>query len=393
MKAEKMKEVVVEALRPYGTSIFTEMSALARTHGAVDLSQGFHDVDGPEDIRKAAADAIMRGPNQYVPTQGIPELRRAISRKMKRFYGVDVDENDEITVTAGATEGLCATMLGILEQDDEIILLTPSYDAYPPLASLAGAVIRYVSLEGTDFRLPQDKLADAFGPRTRAIVINNPQNPCGKVYTRDELDFIGSLCREYDAFAIGDEVYEHLVFDDRMHVTLLSIPDLRDRAFVVSSTAKTFSMTGWKTGYVIAAPELTRAVRMSHQFITFCGNPAMQKAMTFAINLPASYYKTLLSDYTHRRNWLCKALQEIGFRVHQPEGAYYVLVDIRSLGFDDDVAFCRILPEQAGVAAIPCSCFWENRVRGREFVRFCFCKKDDTLREGIRRLTKWLNSS
>jgi N-succinyldiaminopimelate aminotransferase len=385
-----MKEVAVRALRPYGTSIFTEMSALAVAHNAVDLSQGFPDFDGPEDIRKVAADAIMAGPNQYVPTQGIPELRRAVAGKMKRFYNVDVDEENEVTVTSGATEGLCATMLGILEPGDEVILLTPSYDAYPPLVSLAGAVIRYVSLEGSDFRLPRNKLAEAFGPKTRAIVLNNPQNPCGKVFTRDELDYIGALCKEHDAFAIGDEVYEHLVFDGRTHVTLLSVPGLRDRAFVVSSTAKTFSMTGWKIGYVIAAPALTRAVRMSHQFITFCGNPAMQKAMAFAINLPDTYYETLLTDYTRRRSWLCKALRDTGFRVLPPEGTYYVTADISSLGFHDDIDFCRMLPAQAGVAAIPCSYFWENRTRGKELVRFCFCKKDETLREGIRRIKKWL---
>jgi len=388
-----MKEVVIKALRPYGTTIFTEMSALARAHHAVDLSQGFPDFDGPEEIRKVAADAILSGPNQYVPSQGIPELRQAIARKMKRFYGVDVNEDHEITVTTGATEGLCAAMLGILEQDDEVILLTPAYDAYPPLASLRGAKIRYVSLEGTEFRLPRKKLVEAFGPRTRVIVINNPQNPCGKVFTRDELEFIGSLCREYDALAIGDEVYEHLVFDGRRHVTMLSVPDLRDRAFVVSSTAKTFSMTGWKTGYVIAAPSLTRAVRMSHQFITFCGNPAMQKAMTFGIDLSDAYYETLLSDYTGRRNRLCESLREIGFRVHEPAGTYYVIVDITPLGFDDDFSFCRMLPEKAGVAAIPCSCFWENRSRGRELVRFCFCKKDETLREGIQRLKKWFGEA
>ncbi len=385
-----MKEVVVEALRPYGTSIFTEMSTLARVHGAVDLSQGFPDFDGPEDIREVAADAIMRGPNQYVPSEGITELRSAIARKMSRFYGVEVNEDDEVTVTSGATEGLCATMLGILDPDDEVILLAPFYDAYPPLTSLARARIRYVSLQGAEFRLPRKELAEAFGPKTKAIVINNPQNPCGKVFSRDELGFIGSLCKEHNAFAIGDEVYEHLVFDGRRHVTLLSVPELKERAFVVSSTAKTFSMTGWKIGYVIAAPKLTRAVRMSHQFITFCGNPAMQKAMAFAMDLPDTYYESLLSDYTRRRNWFCEALQDIGFKVYQPEGTYYILVDITSLGFDDDLSFCRMLPEQAGVAAIPCSCFWEDRTQGLELVRFCFCKKDETLREGSLRLKEWL---
>ena len=384
------REVVVQALRPFGTTIFTEMTALANGCGAVNLSQGFPDQDGPEEIRARAAEAIIRGPNQYVPSTGIPELRQAVARKMKRFYGVQVDADHEVTVTSGATEGLCATLLAILEPGDEVILLEPCYDSYPPLAALAHAHVHYVPLEGPDFRLPRERLAEIFGPKTKAIVINNPQNPCGKAFNRDEFDFIGSLCAQHDVYAVADEVYEHLVYDGRNHVTLLSIPGLRDRAFVISSTAKTFSMTGWKIGYVVAAPELSRAVRMSHQFITFCGQSALQEAMAFAMDLPDSYYQELLADYTRRRDWFCKALRDLGFRVYPPEGAYYVLVDITSIGFTDDLVFCRMLPEKAGVAAIPCSFFWKDRRQGREFVRFCFCKTDDTLEEGIRRLKRWL---
>jgi len=386
------KEVAVEGLRPFGTSIFTEMSVLANTHGAVNLSQGFPDFDGPREIRAMAADAILRGPNQYVLSHGIPELRRAVTRKMKRFYGIEVDANDEVTVTSGATEGLCATFFGILEPGDEVILLEPFFDVYPPVASMAHARIRYVSLEGPDFTLPKEKLAKTFGPRTKAIVINNPQNPCCKVFTREELTFIGELCVKHDAYAIGDEVYEHLVYDGREHVTLLDVPGLRDRAFVISSTAKTFSMTGWKVGYVIAAPELSRAVRMSHQFITFCGQSALQEAMALAIDFPDSYYTGLLADYVKRRDRLSEALNDMGFDVYPPEGSYYLLINITSLGFDDDVAFCRMLPEEAGVAAIPCSCFWDHRRRGRELVRFCFCKKDETLDEAIKRLKRWLRT-
>ncbi|MBW1805188.1 MAG: aminotransferase class I/II-fold pyridoxal phosphate-dependent enzyme [Deltaproteobacteria bacterium] len=385
-----MKDVVIEALRPYGTTIFTEMTALAEKYGAVNLSQGFPDFDGPEEIRKKAAEAIMRGPNQYVASSGIPELRRAIAGKMNRFYGLDMDADHEVTVTSGATEGLCATMLGILEPEDEVILFEPSYDVYPPLASMARARIRYVSLQRPEFSIPREALAKAFGPKTKAIVINNPQNPCGKVFSRDELAFIGSLCREHDVLAIGDEVYEHLVYEAREHIPLLSVPDLRERAFVISSTAKTFSMTGWKVGYVLAAPELTRAVRMSHQFITFCGQSSMQEAMAYAMGLPDAYFHTLLSEYTRRRDYLCGELRDIGFKVYPPEGTYYVIADITPLGFNDDLHFCRILPEQGGVAAIPCSCFWEGRRQGRELVRFCFCKKDETLEKGVQRLKKWL---
>lgn len=382
--------VVVNALRPYGTSIFTEMTVLANAHGAVNLSQGFPDADGPEEIRRRAAEAILRGPNQYALSSGILSLREAVARKMKRFYGIDVDAETEVTVTSGATEGLCATLLGILEPDDEVILLEPAYDTYAPISALAHARIRYVSLEGDAFQLPRERLAETFSPHTKAIIINNPQNPCCRVFTQDELAFIGGLCQRYNAYAIGDEVYEHLVYDGRRHVTLLSIPSLRDRAFVVSSTAKTFSMTGWKVGYVISSPVLSKAVRMSHQFIVFCGQSALQEAMAFAMDFPDSYYTQLLSDYTHRRDLLTGALRELGFRVFQPEGTYYAVADITPLGFDDDLTFCRMLPEKAGVAAIPCSVFWKDRHSGRHLVRFCFAKKEDTLHEGINRLRRWL---
>jgi len=389
-KSNGKKEVVVEALRPFGTSIFTEMSVLANKHGAVNLSQGFPDFDGPEEVRAKAAEAIMRGPNQYALSYGIPALRNAVSEKMKRFYGVELDPDSEITVTSGSTEGLCSTLLGIVEPEDEVIILEPFYETYSPIVALARGRIRYISLMAPDFPLPREELARTFGPKTKAILINNPQNPCGKVFTREDLEFIGGLCEKYDAFAIGDEVYEHLVYDGREHVTLLSIPTLRDRCFVVSSTAKTFSMTGWKIGYVMASPALTRAVRMSHQFIVFCGQSALQEAMAFAMVYPDSYYEGLLADYTHRRATLLDTLQEIGFTTYVPEGTYYILVNISNLGLGDDVEFCRMLTEKAGVAAIPCSVFWNNRRAGRDLVRFCFCKKEETLNEAGVRLRRWM---
>ncbi len=390
MQDEDMREtdeVVVPALRPFGTSIFTEMSVLANKHGAVNLSQGFPDFDGPRAIREKAVEALLKGPNQYVLSYGIPPFREALARKMKRFYDVDVNPDTEITVTSGATEGLCATLMGIVEAGDEVILLEPSYDSYAPVATMAKAKIRYVSLEGPEFSLPKEKLAAAFNPRTKAILVNNPQNPCCKTYSREELSFIGELCTKHGAYAIGDEVYEHLVYDGHKHITMLDIPQLKDRCFVVSSTAKTFSMTGWKIGYVMAAPSLTNAVRMSHQFITFCGQGPLQEAMAFATDFPDAYYHELLMDYTKKRNRLSDALANLGLEVFPTAGTYYLLADIRSLGFDDDVDFCRMLTEKGGVAAIPCSCFWNNRSRGRELVRFCFCKKDETLEEAIKRLT------
>jgi N-succinyldiaminopimelate aminotransferase len=383
------KEVGAKALRPFGTSIFTEMTSLANAYRAINLSQGFPDFDGPEAVKAKAAEAIMTGPNQYAPSIGIPELRHAVARKMMRFYGLEVDADEEVTITSGATEGLCATLLGLLDPGDEVILMEPCFDTYAPISALAGASIRYVSLVPPDFSLPREDLLRAFSPKTKAIILNTPHNPTGRVFTMEELTFVASLCERYDAYAISDEVYEHLVYAGRKHVTLLSVPGLRERSFVISSTGKTLSMTGWKQGWVVAAPELSRAVRMSHQHIIFCGQSALQKAVAFGIESSDDYYAQLLNDYTRRGQWLCDALQELGFRVYLPEGAYYVLVDITSLGFDDDLAFCRMLPEKAGVAAIPCSAFWNSRNLIRNLVRFCFCKKDKTLEESIRRLKTW----
>lgn len=387
---ETQEDITVAALRPFGTSIFTEMTELANVFGAVNLSQGFPDFDGPVEIRQKAAEAILRGPNQYAPSIGIPALRRAVADKMKRFYDVSVDPDQEVTVTSGATEGLCATLLGLLEPGDEVILLEPAYDTYAPVASLAGARIRFVPLRLPDFALPRGILEEAFCARSKLIVINNPHNPCGKVFTEDELSFVGELCARYGTWAVGDEVYEHLVYDHRKHLPLLCVPGLRERAVVISSTAKAFSMTGWKVGYVVASPALTRAVRMSHQFITFCGQGPLQEAMAHAMALPDRYYRELLEDYTRKRDRLCRELDAMGFGVLVPEGTYYVLVDIRPLGFDDDLAFCRMLPREAGVAAIPCSALWQERRQGRHLVRFCFCKREGTLRKAVERLKRWV---
>lgn len=383
------RTAVCRAFRPFGTSIFTEMTALANRVGAVNLSQGFPDFDGPVEVRKAAADAIMRGPNQYAPSPGVPALRKAVADKMSRFYGVQVDPDTQVTVTAGASEGLCATLLGILEPGDEVVLLEPCYDLYAPVIARAGATAVFVPLVQPGFALPKEELLRAFGPTTRAIVINNPLNPCGKVFTREELDWLGALCEEHDVIAVGDEVYEHLVYDGRRHITLLEVPALSLRSIVVSSTAKTFSMTGWKVGYAVASPGLTEAVRMSHQFITFSTPPALQEAMAMGIGMDDSYYERLLESYASKRDKLAGALEEMGLNVLWPEGTYYVSIRSDGLGFEDDLALCRHLTTEVGVAAIPASFFWKDRRDGRDLVRFCFCKKDQTLDEAIRRLKRW----
>ncbi len=386
----KKTTAVCSAFSSYGTSIFTEMTGLAIKADAVNLSQGFPDFDGPEEIRKLAADAILKGPNQYAPTAGVQSLREAVAHKMLRFHGLEVDSATQVTVTAGASEALAASILGIVEPGQEVILMEPNYDLYPPMISRAGGIPVYVSLKREDgFALPREDLRKAFGDKTAAIIINNPQNPCAKVFDRDELDFIGDLCQQHDAVAIGDEVYEHLVYDGREHVTLLDVEKLRDRCIVISSTAKTFSMTGWKVGYAVASPRLSEAVRMSHQFITYCTPGAFQEAMAVAIGLGDDYYDGLLRDYTAKRTRLCDALDGLGFDVIVPEGTYYANVDIGREDCEDDLAFCRTITNDARVAAIPNSFFYQDRRGGRELVRFCFCKKDETLDEGIRRLRAW----
>lgn len=389
MSEKSNRNVICTALAPYGTSIFTEMSALANEAEAVNLSQGFPDFDGPLSIREAAAEALRRGPNQYTPSIGTAALRRAVSNQMKRFHGLPIDPDTMVTVTAGATEGLASVFLGLVEPGDEVILLEPAYDLYAPMVARAGGTPVHVSLVLPDFELPRQALAAAFSPRTKAIVLNNPQNPCGKVYSEPDLAFIAELCEAHDCLAIGDEVYEHLIYDGLRHTTLLSVPGLAQRALVISSTAKTFSMTGWKVGWVVACPRLTEAVRMSHQFLTFCTPGPLQEAMASALSSTDDYYDGLLGAYDRKRHQLCDALRVMGFDVRVPEGSYYVTVDIRPLGFDDDLALCRSLPQEAGVAAIPESVFWKERRQGRHLVRLCFCKKDETLKLAIERLTAW----
>lgn len=377
--------LVAEPIRPFGTSIFTEMTQLAVAHDAVNLSQGFPDFDGPEEIRRVAMDALLTGPNQYSPSPGQPALRRAVAAHQQRFYGLSVDPDTQVTVTAGATEGLSATLLGLLEPGDEVILLEPAYDLYPAIVARAGARSVFVPLIDRTWELDRDRLAAAFSDRTRAILINNPQNPCGKVFTSDELAFVGELCQRHDAVAIGDEVYEHLVYDGS-HTSLLQVPELTGRAVAISSAAKTFSMTGWKVGWAVADQALTQAVQAAHQFLTFSTPGPLQLGMAHGLSMGDAYFQDLLSDYTAKRKLLCEALSRMGFDVLWPQGTYYANIDISGTDFEDDLAFCRHLATEVGVAAIPNSFFHDRRRGGRASVRFCFCKRDETLAAAIARL-------
>jgi N-succinyldiaminopimelate aminotransferase len=372
-------------LRDIGTSIFAEMTQLAVRHQAVNLGQGFPDFDGPDFVKEAAVAAIRAGHNQYCRTSGLPELVRAIAAHQQRFYRLDYDPETEVTVYAGATEGICATLQGLLEAGDEVVLFEPFYDAYPAALAMAGAVPRVVTLGGPEFRYDPAALEAAVGPRTRALLLNSPNNPAGKVFARDELAHIAEVCRRHDILAITDEVYEHIVFEGE-HIPLASLPGMRERVVTISSTGKTFGLTGWKIGYSCAPPAISAALRTAHQFITFCNATPFQHALVAALETGDAYYQALGADYRARRDRLCRGLAEAGFRVLTPAGTYFAQADIRTLGFEDDVDFCRELPARVGVAAIPTSAFYRNRAEGRHLVRFAFCKTDATLDEAIRRL-------
>jgi len=365
--------------------VFAEYTALATRHGAINLGQGYPDFDGPEFVKEAGIAAVREGKNQYSPMIGLPELRQAVAEHQRRFYGLAYDPDREVTVYAGATEGIFSTLQALCDAGDEVVLFEPYYDSYPAGLAMAGATPRVVTLEGDDFRLSAPALEAAITPRTRAVMLNSPLNPAGKVFTPAELAVVAEACRRHDLLAITDEVYEHLVFEGT-HVPLASLPGMRERTVTISSTGKTFSLTGWKIGYTCAPPEITAALRSAHQFVTFAVNTPGQHAMAVALRAPDAYFEGFLAEYRVRRDRLCAGLREAGFAVVPPAGTYFAVADIRPLGHPDAVAFCRMLPERIGVAAIPVSAFYARPEAGRHLVRFAFCKTDEALEEGLRRL-------
>ena len=369
------------------TSIFAEMTALAARHQAINLGQGFPDFDGPEFVKELAVAAIGAGHNQYCRTAGLKELARAIADHQRRHYGLLYDAAAEITVCAGATEALCVAFLALLDPGDEVVVFEPFYDAYPAGIAMAGAGMKLVSLRPPSFAFDPAELDAAISPRTRAIVVNSPNNPAGKVFSREELLEIARVCREHDLLAICDEVYEHIVFDAE-HVPLATLPGMRERTLVISSSGKTFSLTGWKIGWACAPPPLSEALRAAHQFVTFCSGTPFQHALAGALGAEASFFAELRREYRRRRDRLCAGLREIGFGVLEPQGTYFAQADIRPLGFDDGGAFCRMLPERVGVAAIPTSAFYATKALARPLVRFAFCKTDATLDAALDRLRR-----
>ncbi|MFE0204647.1 pyridoxal phosphate-dependent aminotransferase [Streptomyces sp. NPDC058985] len=380
-------------LAEFGTTIFAEMSALAVRTGAINLGQGFPDTDGPEEVREAAVRALRDGHgNQYPPGPGVPELRAAVVGHQQRRYGLSFDPDTEVLVTAGATEAIAASLLALLEPGDEVIALEPYYDSYAACIAMAGGTRVPVTLrphttdEGAAFRLDLDELRDAVTDRTRLLLLNTPHNPTGTVLNRAELAAIAELAVERDLLVVTDEVYEHLVFDTAEHIPLATFPGMRERTVTIGSAGKTFSFTGWKVGWVTAAPALVTAVRSAKQYLTYVASGPFQYAVAEALRLPDSYFDDFRADMRAKRELLAGGLEQAGFKVFRPAGTYFITTDIRPLGESDGFAFCRSLPERCGVVAVPNAVFYDHREQGAPFVRFAFCKRTEVLEEATARL-------
>jgi aminotransferase len=373
-------------------SVIREMTRLAQQHGAVNLSQGFPDFPAPDAIKAAACDAVRADLNQYAVTWGARPLREAIAADFTRRYAVPVDADAQVTVCCGSTEAMMSTMLAIVDPGDEVIVFEPFYENYGPDAILSGATPRYVRLRpsaaGADWVFDADELRAAFSNRTRAIIVNSPNNPTGKVFTRDELAEIGRLCVHWGAIAVTDEIYEHILYDGAVHVPMASLDGMADRTVTINSVSKTFSVTGWRVGWTIAPPDITGAIRKVHDFLTVGAAAPLQAASAVALSLPAEYYSGLASAYLARRDRLMRILEAAGFVCVTPRGAYYIMTDIAAFGFPDDVAFARYLVSDIGVASVPGSSFYRDPASGATQVRFCFCKKEETLAAAEARLTR-----
>ncbi len=373
-------------------SVIREMTREALKHGAVNLSQGFPDFAAPEDIKRVAMQAIADDINQYAITWGARDFREAIARKTKWYLGLEVDPETELTVTCGSTEGMIAAMMATVDPGDEVVVFEPFYENYAPDAILSDAKPRYVPLRAPDWSFDNDELRAAFNANTKAIIVCNPNNPTGKVFTRAEMEFIAGLCQEFDALCFTDEIYEHILYPrdgaEIKHISMAQIEGMRERTVIVNSMSKTYSVTGWRVGYCIAPPEITGAIRKVHDFLTVGAAAPLQAAGAYALSLPAEYYDRLESEYRARRDLLLPVLESAGFKTFSPDGAYYIMTDISDFGFADDVEFTKHLIREVGVACVPGSSFYSVPERGRQQVRFCFCKKDKTLQLAAERLEK-----
>ena len=380
-----------ELLSGIGTTVFTVMSALAVQHGSINLGQGFPDSDGPADVLQAAADALMDGRNQYPPLTGVPELRAAVAAANARFYGIEADPLTEVVVTSGATEAITASLMALINPGDEVVLIEPLYDTYLPIVRMMGAIPRLVRLQPPKWELPRAELAAAFGPKTKAILLNTPMNPTSKVFTAAELAFIADLLVKHDAYAVCDEVYEHLTFDGWRHIPLMSLPGMRERCLRIGSAGKTFSLTGWKVGYITAPAPLALLAARAHQNLTFTTPPNLQRAVAVGLAKDDTYFAGLSGALEAKRDRLSAGLAGIGFGVLPSQGSYFVSADFSPLGFaGDDVAFCRYITEHAGVTAIPVSAFYDaaGGPAPGHYARFAFCKADAVLDEAVSRLKR-----
>lgn len=370
-------------------SVIREMSRIATKHNAINLAQGFPDFPACDEIKQAAVQAILDNHNQYAITWGTKSLRDAIAAKNKRDYGIEIDPERQITVCCGATEAMVATLLATVNPGDEVIIFQPFYENYGPDAILCGATPKYVQLHPPEFSFNVEELTAAFSSRTKAIIINTPNNPTGKVFTREELELIANLCIKYDVLAITDEIYEHIIYDDAQHIPLFTLPGMNERAITINGISKTYSVTGWRIGYVIASPEITQSIRKMHDFLTVGAAAPLQVAAAHALGFAEDYYKKLASFYAQRRDYMLKELTAIGFKCIKPSGAYYIMADFSAFSTNKDVDFARYLAEKIGVAVVPGSSFYkENATDKHRFVRFCFCKEFSTLEAAIERLQK-----
>jgi aspartate/methionine/tyrosine aminotransferase len=370
----------------FSESVIREMTRLAIQHGAVNLSQGFPDFPAPEVLKQAAADAVFRDVNQYAITWGARNFREALAAKTRRYLGVDVDPEREITVCCGSTEGMIDVLLAVINPGDEVVVFEPFYENYGPDAVISGATPRYVTLHRPDWHFEEAELAAAFNDRTKAIIINTPNNPTGKVFSREELETIARLCQKWDVLAITDEIYEHLLYDGATHTSMITLDGMRDRTAVVNGMSKTYSVTGWRVGYVIASPHVTEGIRKMHDFLTVGAPAPLQEAGVVAMGLPDSYYTELGEAYRVRRDRMLEMLTEAGFECSVPRGAYYVMTDISKWNYESDTAFAHFLLKDIGVAAVPGSSFFSSPDRGRDLLRFTFCKTGQTLDAARQRL-------
>lgn len=369
-------------------SVIREMTRLAIPAGAVNLAQGFPDFPAPAQLKQAAIEAITADHNQYPITWGIKPLRQAIAQKYQQHYGLTIDPEREVTVVCGSTEGMVATLLATVNDGDEVITFEPYYENYHPDLLLCGATRKLITLHAPDWTFDREEMRRAFSKKTKAVIINTPNNPTGRVFSREDLEFIAALCQEYDALCITDEIYEHIIYDGAVHVPVMTIPGMRERAVIVNSMSKSYSVTGWRVGWVIAAPDLTDSVRKVHDFLTVGAATPLQHAGVLAMNQPDTFYKDLAEHYVGRRDKLLGLLNAAGFQCFKPAGAYYIMTDISQFGFPDDTSFVKHLINEIGVAAVPGSSFFSGNGKGSQIVRFCFCKKYETLEDAGHRLRK-----